>query len=260
MWWLAEGFFIFNIIHPSTHPPHPHSHPHPYPHPQPHSPSPSATPTLTITTFSTELIRLVQTLDWTGRKSADSIIGLNYVVKSRSVLCLIHNQQSSSFEKKNFITAPRRILWLRADVWTHPSSTRPHPHKWLTSVFLIKHLMESDEWGVESVELVEYYMEPSLILLEPACEPIVMGFSRIFSFFRCFFCSTLHFSMGRGVFSKSDPGNRYSSSSSTGNQDKLCWNRLNSQSCRKYSNPTFHVDLSHWQKTSTLMKIWLIDF
>ena len=58
---------------------------------------------------------------------------------------------------------------------------------------------------MESVELAEFYMEPSLILLEPACEPIVMGFSRIFSFFRCFFVVLCIFLWEEEFFQKATP-------------------------------------------------------
>jgi hypothetical protein len=38
--------------------------------------------------------------------------------------------------------------------------------------------MESDKWSVESIELIEIYLELSLVLLERSHERIVTGFTK----------------------------------------------------------------------------------
>ena len=50
------------------------------------------------------------------------------------------------------------------------------------------------------IELVEFYLEPSLVSSEPARGRIVTGFGRFSSFLSCFLAVFLVFLLDRGVF------------------------------------------------------------
>ncbi len=52
----------------------------------------------------------------------------------------------------------------------------------LISTFLINATLEIDKWAVESILLIEFYLEPSLVLLESALGEIGSGFSKILGF------------------------------------------------------------------------------
>jgi hypothetical protein len=60
-------------------------------------------------------------------------------------------------------------------------------NKGLISDFLINALLKFNGWCVLQIELIEFYLEMCLVLLEHTHERIGMSFSEILRFFRCFF-------------------------------------------------------------------------